>query len=68
MTALMATEPKPVRLVVNTDDELREAVRLEAAKQGMEMSELVDATLRQQFAESLAEVRRRRSGDDKRKK
>lgn len=67
MTALMATEAKPVRLVIQTDDELRDALRLEAARRGVDMSELGDEILREALADSLKMVRQRKESEGKRK-
>lgn len=47
------------RLVILTDEELRQALRLEAAKQDMEMSELADKILRDSLVDALKEVRLR---------
>lgn len=54
-----------IRLVVVVADEVRAAVRLEAAKLDIEMSELVEGILRKALAESLAEVRERKAKADK---
>jgi hypothetical protein len=56
MSVVMAER---IRLVILTDDELRSALRLEAAKRGVDMSEVADAILREGLAESLAEIRQR---------
>ena len=68
MTVLMATEPKPVRLVVQTDEDLRAALKLEAAKRGLDMSEVADAILREQLADSLAVIQARRQAEEKKPK
>lgn len=62
MSAVMADK---VRLVILTDDELRAALRLEAAKQDVDMSELADSILRQALADALKEVRKRRQAKSK---
>ena len=54
-----------IRLVILTDDELRAALRLAAAKRGSEMSEVADHILREALAAELSEVRANRQ--DKRK-
>jgi hypothetical protein len=57
-----------VRLVVVIDDELRAALRLEAAKQDVDMSEIIAQLLRDNLAESLEEVRQRRKARGKKGK
>lgn len=52
-----------VRLVVLVDDDLRAALRLEAAKQDVDMSDIVSEVLLERLAESLAEVRRRKDAE-----
>lgn len=65
--ATMAEER--VRLVVVIDEELRAALRLEAAKRDIDMADVVAELLRSNLGDSLAEVRRRRAeGDEKKKK
>lgn len=64
MTTTMATEPK-VRIVVQAPDELRQALRLEAAKRNVDMSDLVVEVLYEVLADSLAEVRKRQEGGKK---
>jgi hypothetical protein len=54
-----------IRLVLLVDDDLRAALRLEAAKRDVDMSDIVAELLRENLAESLAEVRRRREGKKK---
>jgi plasmid stability protein len=49
-----------IRLVVQTDDEVRAALRLEAARRDMEMSELADEILREALADAIEEIRKRR--------
>lgn len=56
-----------VRLVIQTDDELRAALKLEAARQGLEMSELADSILRAELADALKEIRERRKSGKGRK-
>ena len=65
MLAVMAEER--VRLVVVVDEELRAALHLEAAKRDVDMSDIVAELLRDNLADSLAEVQRRKSGGDKKK-
>lgn len=52
MSAVMAD----VRLVIQTDEEVRDALKLAAAKRRMEMSELGDKILREALEEELAEI------------
>lgn len=54
MTLAMADD---IRLVIETDAEVRAALKLAAAKQQMEMSELADAILRDALAEELEQIR-----------
>lgn len=60
MTATMATEPKTVRLVIKTNEDLRAALKMEAAKQGVDMSELGEKILAEALAAALAAVQERR--------
>lgn len=54
MTVGMASD---VRLVIKTDDELRDALRLAAARLRVEMSELADSILREALADEISEIR-----------
>lgn len=63
--ATMAEER--VRLVVVIEEELRAALRLEAAKQDVDMADIVADLLRKNLTESLEEVRRRRAEGDEKK-
>lgn len=65
MTEVMAEER--VRLVVVIDEELRAALRLEAAKRDVDMADVVAELLRENLRESLEEVRRRRKADEKKR-
>ncbi len=65
MGTFMAIELKTVRLVVQTDEDLRFALKLEAVKRGLDMSELADEILREALATSLAEIQKRREGGKK---
>lgn len=56
-----------IRLVVLTDDEVRAALRLRAAKYDVEMSELASEILREALAEEIKEVRLNRAAQDKKK-
>jgi hypothetical protein len=67
MNEIMAAEEK-VRIVVQAEGDLRDALRLGAAKRGVEMSELAADLLRGGLVEELAEVRRRKQGEAKKKK
>ena len=59
MTMTTAVAEK-IRLVILTDEEVRKALRLEAAKRGSpDMSTLADEILREALAQSLEEVRKR---------
>lgn len=53
MPSLMAE----IRLVIDTDSEVRAALKLAAAKQQMEMSELADLILRDALQQELEEVK-----------
>ena len=55
MPALMAER---IRLIVDTDDLIRRAVRLRALKRGSDVtvSDVVNEALRKEFAEEIAEV------------
>lgn len=57
-----------IRLVVLTDDDVRAALRLAAAKADKEQSELADEILRAALAEELVEIRARKTADDKKKR
>jgi DNA-binding transcriptional regulator YdaS (Cro superfamily) len=57
-----------VRTVLVLREELRQALRLEAAKRDEQMSRIVEELLEQHLAESLAEVRRRRADEKPRGK
>ena len=46
-----------IRLVILTSEEIRAALRLEAARRGEDMSDVATAILTEALAESLAEVR-----------
>lgn len=46
-----------VRLVIQTDDELRDALRLAAAEQRMEMSELADHILRDALHDHIERIK-----------
>jgi hypothetical protein len=63
--ATMAEER--VRLVVVIDEELRAALRLEAAKRDVDMAVIVAELLRDNLTESLSEVRRRKTASEKKK-
>lgn len=63
MSTLMATDR--IRLVVVVDEEIRDVLRLEKAITGEDISDIVARVVREQCAESLAEVRRRRQKDKK---
>lgn len=68
MSLLMA-EPVPVRLVLQSAEEVRSALRLAAAKRGAEMSEVADEILRAGLADEIEEIRTlRQPHDDRRKK
>ncbi|TXH55097.1 MAG: hypothetical protein E6Q97_09540 [Desulfurellales bacterium] len=56
-----------VRLVVVIDEELRAALRLEAAKRDVDMADVVAELLRENLREPLEEVRRRRKADEKKR-
>jgi hypothetical protein len=62
MSVLMATEK--IRLVLMVADEVRAGLRLEAAKQDVEMSELAESILREALADSIKEVKKRRKPKD----
>jgi hypothetical protein len=66
MSAVMATER--VRLVLVVPDEIRAALRVESATTGEDMSDLVCRLVERHFAESLAEVRRRRAARERGRK
>ncbi len=68
----MATDK--VRLVLQTDEELRAALRLEAARrtahgagEEITMSDVANAILREALAETIEEIRHRRHPESKRK-
>jgi hypothetical protein len=52
-----------IRLVIMADEEIRAALRLEAAEREMEMSELAEEILRDALASALEKVRKRRQAD-----
>lgn len=52
MPALMAD----IRLVIQTDEIVRDALKLAAARRRMEMSELADLILKDALAEELEEI------------
>lgn len=58
-------EAKEVRLVVKTDEILRQALRVEAARRSVDMSELADEILRGFLAEAIAEVERQQQARKK---
>jgi GTP cyclohydrolase FolE2 len=60
MPLVMDTGKK--RMVLTVDEEIRATVRLEAAKQGREMSDIMASLIKEHLAESLEEVRRRQGG------
>lgn len=62
MTGIMAEER--VRLVVLIDDELRAALRLEAAHRDIDMSDVVAQLIKDHLADSLDEVRKRRKSTE----
>lgn len=66
MLALM--EAKRVRLVSIVDAEIREALKVEAAIMGREMSEIVEELLREALAERLEQMRQARAGKGKGKR
>jgi plasmid stability protein len=66
MSALMATDR--VRTVLLLPEELRAALRLEAARRGVDMSDVAADVLTEALADSLKEVRERRQNEPKRKK
>lgn len=47
-----------IRLVIKTEDEVRAALKVAAAKRGMDMADLATEILREALADELAEVRR----------
>lgn len=49
---------RTVRLVIVTDEELRNALRLRAAQLNEDMSEVADTILRDALAAQIAELRR----------
>ncbi len=55
-----------IRLVLLVDEEVRAALRLEAARRGTDMSPAGEDILKEGLADALREVRERR-GADKRK-
>lgn len=65
MSVLMADK---IRLVVLTDDDVRAALRLAAAKADKEQSEMAHDILSAALVEELAEVRARKATDDKKKR
>lgn len=68
MFAVM-TEPARVRMVLVVDEDLRDALRLRAAKDRSEMSEIVADLLREYLAEELRELQARpAAGSDKKPK
>jgi hypothetical protein len=56
-----------IRLVILTREEIRAALRLEAARRGEDMSDVATAILAEALADALAEVRalqkKRKKGD-----
>lgn len=66
MMAVMSAEK--VRLVLVLDEEIRAALKLEAAKSGREMSDLGGELLADALADALREIRERRAADEKRRK
>jgi plasmid stability protein len=65
MSAVMATER--VRTVLLLPEELRAALRLEAARRGVDMSDVAADVLTERLADSLDEIRKRRQDETKKK-
>jgi hypothetical protein len=66
MSILMAN--KRVRLVMTVDEELRDALRLEAARRRKDMSEVLAELMTEGLAEALAEIRQSNEADSKKPK
>lgn len=64
---MLATMGK-VRLVLSVDDEIRDAIRLEAALQGKDMAEVFAEMVEKHQSDALAQIRKRRSQADKTKR
>jgi hypothetical protein len=52
-------ESKTVRLVIVAEEEVRQALKLEAARQGVDMSPLAEKILRAGLADAIREIRER---------
>ncbi len=52
------TKPERIRLIIDTEEVIRAAVRLRALKTGKDNSEAVNDILREALASEIAEVRR----------
>ncbi len=50
-----------VRLVLSVDDEIRDALRLEAALSGKDMAEIITEIVEKHHADALAQIRKRRA-------
>lgn len=61
----MNTTMDRIRLVLLVDDEVRAALKSEAAEQGKEMSVLADEILRAALGEAVARVREQRAAKKK---
>jgi len=66
MPATMSEPQIRSRVVLSLPDELREAMRLQAAREGLDMSDLLQRWVEAHCQESLAEVRARRERQQKR--
>jgi hypothetical protein len=63
-SVMIATMNK-VRLVVEIDEELRDALRAESGLRGEGMAEIVEQLFRENFANTIKQIRERRKHADK---
>lgn len=56
-----------VRLVVMVEEEIRDALRLESALAGRDMSEIVEDLIRDRLADAMQKIRERRAKKSKNK-